>query len=795
MIFDRHNNQLQSLSQLPENPFDSKEVKTGCNAATEDQQQQLWLVCGPGIKVIDIKTQQLIARYGKQDKVNMSGFLTGAQSMITTQSGHIFMGERNGITQFKPTPQPRPVGQANLAITHIQGSFAQGHQDQEIQFNQPLFFTPSKAAGTAAQPLLHYALQKLEFQFSALDLARPKATYYRYRLEGYDHEWNITKSDNRRAIYTNLPAGNYTFKVQAKAFGQPISELTYPFAIKAKPWQSWWAYSLYAIAIALTIYTIILLRTKALKLRQIELEHRIHQRTSELRDSKQEIEQLMRERQKLIENIYHQTRTPLQIMRGNINALQQKQVTINQYANKQNGKIDDLVNLTDQILDVSRVSQIKPENLELVNLSTLLHPIAISFSDVAKSQSIEFTWQITPDIYIKASKPSIENVLDNLLSNAIKYTETGSIEITINIENNHAVIRCIDTGIGIPKDDQQKVFMRYHRATNSKAKQGAGIGLAMVKDVIESIQGKIDLTSQERQGTTIKVSIPLQSAPEQLINTKQSMDTQTDSESPIEQASPSALLNEQESKPSILVVEDNQELTQYIVSVLAPLYQVATANSGDKGLIEAKQHVPDVILSDIMMQNGDGYEFVKNIKADEITCHIPVLLVTAKSDNASQEKGYALGASDFISKPFKAPDLLNRISNQLNQICAIRQQLQPISDTQIPIIDPEEDRLITRYLSFVASNYQQNNLKIKDICAELHISIRQLERKVRHFLDMTPNELLNDYRLSRAKELLSQGKNVSQVYELCGFSSHAYFSKRYKEKFGHLPSQLKKQKV
>ena len=801
MVFDRHNNQVQPLDQPPSNPFDDSKTLLGCNSATEDRQQQLWLVCGSGIKVVDINKKQLIAKYGKQDKVDMSNFLTGSVSMITSSNGHILMGERNGITQFNPNLQTRPIGQSNLVLSHVEASFMQGHEQQSDNVNQPFLF--AKTTSNAPQKPLHYGIQKLEFQFSALDLARPKATHYRYRLEGYDHDWNLTKADNRRAIYTNLPAGQYNFKIEAKAFGQPISELNYSFAIAPKPWQTWWAYCLYFVAIVLTIYTIILLRTKALKQRQIELEHRIFERTSELRDSKQEIEQLMRERQKLIENIYHQTRTPLQIMQGNINSLTEKQLTVKQYAQKQSEKIDDLVNLTDQILDVSRVSQISQQSLELVNLSTLLRPIAISFNDVAKSQDIEFKWQINDDIYIKGSKPSMENVFDNLLSNAIKYTESGSIAIEASLEQEkehgqeQAVIRCIDTGIGIPQDDQQKVFMRYHRASNSKSKQGAGIGLAMVKDVIESIQGKIDLTSQEQQGTTITICIPAETAPEKAAPEKVAQQT-TDVNQVQEQentTSIDATDNNETTKPNILIVEDNQELSQYIVNLLEPLYQLTTAESGKQGFAIAKQNVPDVILSDVMMEDGDGYQFVKNIRKDEITCHIPVLLVTAKSDNASQEQGYALGASDFITKPFKAPDLLNRIDNQLKHIRAIQKRLRPLEHVPTEIISQEEDRLITRYLTFVANNYQDNNLKIKDICEQLHISIRQLERKVRHFLDMTPNELLNDYRLSRAKELLEQGKSVSQVYEHCGFSSHAYFSKRYKEKFGHLPSQLKKQKT
>ena len=808
MVFDRHNNQVQSLNQPPSNPFDNGKAQLGCNSATEDQQLQLWLVCGSGIKVVDINKKQLIAKYGKQDKVDMSSFLTGSVSMITSSTGHILMGERSGITQFNPTPQARIVGQSNLVLSHVEASFTQGYQQQSDSFNQPFLFakTTSSAAPTP-QTLVHYGIQKLEFQFSALDMARPKATHYRYRLEGYDHDWNLTKADNRRAIYTNLPAGKYNFKVEAKAFGQPISKLNYSFAIAPKPWQTWWAYCLYFMAAMLSIYTIILLRTKALKQRQFELEHRIFERTSELRDSKQEIEQLMRERQKLIENIYHQTRTPLQIMQGNINSLTEKQLTVKQYAQKQSEKIDDLVNLTDQILDVSRVSQISQESLELVNLSTLLRPIAISFNDVAKSQNIEFKWQISDDIYIKGSKPSMENVFDNLLSNAIKYTESGSIAIEATLEQaqgqEQAVIRCVDTGIGIPQDDQQKVFMRYHRASNSKSQQGAGIGLAMVKDVIESIKGKIDLTSQEQQGTTITISIPAQIAPEKVAPEKvapEKVAPQTDDVNQVQEQENTTSIDaadnkETTSKPSILIVEDNQELSQYIVNLLEPLYQPTTAESGKQGFAIAKQNVPDVILSDVMMEDGDGYQFVKSIRKDEITCHIPILLVTAKSDNASQEQGYALGASDFITKPFKAHDLLNRISNQLKHIRAIQKRLRPIEQAPTEIIDPEEDRLITRYLTFVANNYQYNNLKIKDICEQLHISIRQLERKVRHFLDMTPNELLNDYRLSRAKELLEQGKSVSQVYEHCGFSSHAYFSKRYKEKFGHLPSQFKKQKA
>ena len=364
--------QSQSIRQIKSPGSDAS---WPCNGITEDSAKQLWLVCEEGLKIIDITTKQIIASYGKQDGVDLSGFLTGAQSMLTTKDGTIIMGERKGISQFTPSVQARPTTQAKGELTRVHFTTVDSNLSDK---HHPFDFAKVPGQDLPAQ------LQKIEFQFSSLDIAHPKSSQYQYQLAGFEQNWTRPGADNRRAIYTNLPSGHYTFKVKSQARGQGIKTLEYPFTIATPPWQTRWAYFAYVVILGLLMYGLIVLRTRALQKRSVSLEQSIAIRTTELQQSKLEVEQLMCEREKLIENIYHQSRTPLQIMLGNINALQANELSIDTYASKQTAKVNALVHLTDQILDVSRVTSVE-STLENVDLSALLNPLVLGFADVAKT--------------------------------------------------------------------------------------------------------------------------------------------------------------------------------------------------------------------------------------------------------------------------------------------------------------------------------------------------------------------------------------------------------------------------
>ncbi len=744
----------------------------GCNGMAEDAFKQLWLVCNNSLKVLDIHSKQLLASYSVEQGIDLSGFLTGAQSFVQTSQGEIHVALRQGIVKFKPKALRQKPKANKVALTKISQS------DKNGQFSQM-----DNPYSLAVKPHKPYSatLQKIVFEFSALSMEAPGAIRYRYRLRGLEQNFSTTDADNRRAVYTNLPGGRYQFEVEAIYPDMSTTSNTFEFAVAVSPWLSWWAIVGYVLTCLLLGYLALRLRTHTLVRRGEQLEKQVQMRTEQLQHSKHEIERLMNEREKLIENVYHQTRTPLQIMLGNIDGLSEGTLNIADYAQKQSENIHALVDLTDRILEVTKAqthgaSVSAGRNDTQCDLSALLTPLCLSMTDVAKAKGLSFDCAIDNALMVWAEQQALQSIFENILSNAIKYTDSGGIRVSAQRHGDRLLFRCCDSGIGIPAAALESIFERYQRAENALDRQGNGIGLAMVKTLVDALDGEVNIHSESGKGTEVEVWLPA------IVNHGESGGHMVQT---IEQPQTSAT-----DRPCILVVEDNIALAAYINKLLSGDYQVMMAGNGKDGCEQARQMVPDLVLSDVMMPQMDGYELCSQLRSDEITCHIPILLITAKNDAISREKGYAVGANDFINKPFKATELLHRVSNQLALVAAIKAKAAE-PQTNEWHQGQNGDRLIERFLAFIEANYHDSEIQIKAVCQALYVSNRQLERKVKHFLNMTPNALLNEYRLARACELISQGKKPTEVYELCGFASHAYFSKRFKERYNLTPSQYK----
>ena len=631
---------------------------------------------------------------------------------------------------------------------------------------------------------LDHTQNSLLFGFSSSSFAAPQKNRYQYRLTGLHDDWIEAETEHRKARYTNLKSGNYTFEVKASNNDGVFSDVRQvEIDIAPSVWESRWAMVVYLICVLSTFYFLFRKKIGERKL----LEQKVSLRTKELVQSKDTVEQLMLDRQHLVENIYHQTRTPLQIMLGNISTLEETNTGAGDFCERQRSAIFKLTHLTDQVLDVSKVTE-SPQSI--INISSILKQLAVSYRDIAKNQDIALSWQIADDLFTCCSPMSLEKAFDNVLSNAVKYTNEGEVCFTAKHSEKDIVISCIDTGIGIPSKDLESIGKRYSRASNVEGRLGSGIGLSMITDVITAHKGQFDIQSKVNEGTQVTIRLKAEVAITPVDDEKKRQAQQI-----LQTLNHSICMDDNGEKSLILIAEDNIELAGYLNSVLEKQYQIINTLSGEEALVKARELVPDLILSDVMMGTLDGFELVQNIRSCDICCHIPVILLTAKSDDYSREYGYQVGASDFINKPFKENDLQNRINNQLQLIRAsVQKTSQPAGDDgqNLAIDAVNDDRLVMGFLSFVAENYSQSELQTKDICEQLHISIRQLERKVKHFLHVSPKQFLNDFRLSRAKECIDRGETIGNIYYQCGFSSHTYFTKKFKDKYTITPSEYKK---
>lgn len=560
-------------------------------------------------------------------------------------------------------------------------------------------------------------------------------------------------------------------------------------------------YGAIAILILLAVIIFLLLRTYwTHKRHRIEVERR----NDELANQKEEISLLYQQLQDATQskltfftNVSHDLRTPLTLIADPVaqlseaNNLTPSQHTLMQLANK-NVKI--LMRLINQILDIRKFDngQLKLR-LANINLGSYVHEWAIAFANAAKKRHIKFNIDVdTSDEMVTAvDADKMERVIFNLVSNAFKFTpENGSIAISAKREGSNIIIKVSDTGCGIPSDEITRVFDRFFKTDNVNP-QGSGIGLALSKVFVEMHSGRISVESAERTGTTFTIVLPI---------------THTDSDTaatpytdPEKDTTELMALEADEATASpdadvVLVIDDNTDICTLVKSVLADKYTVIQANSGAEGIRKASKYIPNLILCDVMMPGMDGFETCRRIKSEVVTSHIPVLLLTACSEDAQRIEGYECGADGYMSKPFSSKVLLARceslIKNRklLLDSAPSADTAKPASRTTAPKHDID-DEFYLRFVDVVEANMSNSELTVEDIADKLGLSRVQMYRKIKALTNYSPTEMLRNIRLKRASTLLkTTDTSVSEVCYTVGFSSPSYFTKCYKEYFNESPS-------
>ncbi|MEO5602789.1 MAG: ATP-binding protein [Cyclobacteriaceae bacterium] len=400
--------------------------------------------------------------------------------------------------------------------------------------------------------------------------------------------------------------------------------------------------------------------------------------------------------------------------------------------------------------------------------------------------------------YIDQEK--IEKVVHNLLSNAFKFTKPGG-EVILNLrsEKNHAVITVKDTGIGIPSDQLDKVFDRFYQVDSSQTRsyEGSGLGMALAKELVELHKGKISVQSIEGKGTTFAVMLPLG---KEHLQKEEITDLVYNREAEILSdivVSAEAAESEIETVPSsaqpvLLVVEDNADMRKYIRKTLSDQYNILEAENGKAGVKLARETVPDLIISDIMMPEMDGYKLCELIKTNEVTSHIPVILLTAKADRDSKLAGLEIGADDYLSKPFDADELKLIVRNRIEERRKMRERFSrevTLEPRQISITSLDE-KFLTKVLGIIEARIDDENFSIEELSREAGFSNMHFYRKIKALSGQTPSQFLRTIRLKRAAEMLAKNSDhVTQIAYSVGFSSLSYFNKCFKEQFGVTPGQ------
>jgi len=786
-------------------------------AVVPDDTGNIWVSSNRGIARFD--PEQGRARlYGPRD--GLQGYEFNGTASLQDTRGYIYFGGVNGFNRFLPgelrdNPHPPPVALTGFLL------FNQRQQPATIDPDSPL---PASLRSTG-KILLDHTQNVVSFQFSALHFVSPEKNRYAYRLDGFDRDWIHTDAARRLATYTNLDPGDYVFRVRAANSDGMWSteEATVSLQILAPWWQTrpaWFAYLLFA---GFGVFGLIRWRTLSLRHRAAELQRTVRERTRQISRQKETIEaqarrveEILHSKEQLFARVSHEFRTPLTLITGVADRLRESadpalltssRETINRNAQR-------LLRLVDQLLGLARLAEPQSARREAQAMGPLARMAAASFESLAQSRQVVLETDVRDDGWVAAAAESLDQLILNLLSNAIKYTPPGGrVLLSVAREGDETVLRVTDTGIGIEPSLHEKIFQPFERGDARDA--GSGIGLALVREIVEDLGGTIILKSAPGAGSTFELRLPSCDPGDRASSyAPGDANARAEREAMVTGSTPEPDMMTAPMRPaadggrdaSVLIVEDNPELRRYLVDIIGEGLPVLSAAAGEPALQLAREEMPDIIISDVMMPGMDGFEFCQRIKTDDRTSHIPVILLTAREDRASLLQGLEEGADEYLTKPFDAEALRLRVRNLLETREMLKTRLASELDRRAttgdnsrpggPAAVGSRDRaFLDRLSALIGSRYGDPGLSVADIAAAVGMSERQLQRKLKALIDRNPSEHLRIFRLQKAAERLRAGEPVGNVAQDVGFSSQSHFGACFKAYFGSTPGEFRQEPV
>jgi Signal transduction histidine kinase len=646
---------------------------------------------------------------------------------------------------------------------------------------------------------LNHNQNSFRISFAVPDYAQSKQVEYAYMLDGLDDMWSNTLGENQ-VIFRSLPSGNYTFKVKARLKNQEWNDsqiATLIVIIHPPIFLTWYALLFYLLILLLITYVFIRSYQRKLKRKSsIEIE-----RQNSLNE-----QNLNKERLNFYTNITHELRTPLTLIIGPLEDLSNEKNLPELYSKKINSihlSAMRLLNLINQLLEF-RKTETHHRQLTVCknNIANLITEIGLRYKELNRNPKVKIHVQIeTENSIIYYDTDIINIILNNLLSNAVKYTPEGDITLTlksvIKSEKEYTVISVSDTGYGIEENELPHIFDRYYQSKSKHQASGTGIGLALVKSLAILHNGLLEVDSSVGIGTTFTFSILTNNNYPDAIHKEGKNDVAAISFDDAEEVSTLQHV--------MLIVEDNDEIREYISSSFRSEYKIIEAATGKEGVELALSTIPNIIISDIMMPEMNGIELCRTIKEDMRTSHIPIILLTAKDSIRDKEEGYESGADSYLTKPFSAKLLHSRIRNLLESRAKIAKYItdnkQGIDGSLTSINFPKLSNLDRAFLEkltkIIEDNLDVEKFDIDFLTNEIGMSHSTLYRKIKGLTGMTANEFIRKIRIRNSLRLMQSGDyNVSEAAYMTGFNNLGYFRECFKEEYGTSPSEyMKKQKL
>ena len=676
--------------------------------------------------------------------------------------------------------------------------------------------------GNADQNLTFpYSSNSFRFEFTATNFVAEERNQFQYMLEGYDDSWSDWTTENIKE-YPRLWEGSYIFLVRSRNYAEQPGTTDHFAFVVSPPWfRSFYAYAFYFIASAVFVWILIRVRLRnvvrekealeaeiALQTQEIRQQNiQLAEQSEELKVNAEQLKELDQMKSNFFVNISHEFRTPLSLILGPLEKFMQEKgsaqirLTEMERMHRNAKRLQELIN---QLLDLAKLESGGMKlNVTQSDFLYFIRVLCSSFESLAEGRNIRFDANIPTGSYeTLLDYDKLETILYNLLSNAFKFTpDGGGITLNVSLPNDNTsqlvAISIADTGPGIPEEDKVKIFDRFYQVDSSSSREfeGSGIGLSLVKELVELMDGTIEVQSSASAGATFTIKLPLKQISASALPITDKSESVFDVSA--EGYSSSPVLPENSALPTeslILLVEDNADLRSYLYESLEGDYQVAVAENGLQGFEKALELIPDLIVSDMMMPVMDGFSLCAKIRSDERTSHIPFVLLTARSTIESKLAGLELGADEYITKPFNIKEVQVRVRNLLEQRKNLRKSFSrevTVQPKNISITSVDE-RFLNHALEIMEAHLSDEQFSVERFADEMGMSRKNLLRKIKALTDQSVNEFIRNFRLQRAAQLImANAATISEIAYKVGFNNLSYFSKCFKELFGAAPNEYR----
>lgn len=771
----------------------------------------LWFATGNGIIRFNPNTEE-VKLYSNHSGIKNNQFNPNA--LLLSSDNELFFGGSNGMVRFSPKKDKIRATPPGIVITDL-------FIHNEIILPDTKDGILNNVISKTKQLNLQYWQNSISFKFATNNYINPHQTVFKYRMLGFNEEWTHVGL-NALAKFTNIPAGSYTFEVTTANNDSILNNSPTQIQIRITPplWKRWYAYLLYYLILILAILQF---RKGTINRQKLKNEMEMSKIKS---DSSEQLHQM---KLQFFTNISHEFRTPLTLIEGPVNQLldgANSPEEANKHLHLIKNNTQRLLRLINQFLDFRKIEssdlRLKPVNTDII---AFCHTVFSFFEDHAKQRAFSFNFKSElTKLNMDFDMDKLDKIIFNILSNAFKYSsDNGSITLEIqnnikksNDESKHTLslgddingefigISITDTGKGIAKDNLEQVFERFYQVGNN-SENGTGIGLSLTKNYILLHNGQLVVTSEEGKGSIFSIYIPKKQigaiTTQDVVHSKKLPITSQQIEPSPAYTSPSTVNDMPENQEAlILIAEDNNELLEYLESVLQKHFRVAKAHNGKIAYDQTFSLFPDLVLSDIMMPEMDGIELCQKLKNDVRSSHIPVVLLTALDTIKDRISGMNSGADAYVPKPFNDELLIVQINNLLESRKYLRESYSTDDnswETKYNSIDIDK-KLLNNAIKLIEQNITMTDFSIEFMASNLNMSRTHLHRKLKSLTNQSATEFIRSIRLKNAIKLMKEGElKINEIGFAVGFNSHNYFSKSFKKHYGQVPSdylhQLNKQ--